>query len=148
MKSEIDWALEAHSIWLKKFRDFLNGRVPFDVTRIGVADQCDFGEWLDKEAYRLIPKRLHKDICTTHTAFHRIAAELVQKIREKRFAEAHEDIAPDGQLNQASEQLAKLLLKATRRKPLANASAQEEVPANTQENPSTKPDSPPTLPEP
>lgn len=154
MKSEIDHALESHSIWLKRFRDFLNGRASFDVTRTGVTDQCDFGKWLNQEGYRLMPEQLHKDICAAHATFHRIADEVVQKIREKRFAEARLYIASNGLLNRASEQLTKSLLNATLREPHANASAQKEVPASTQENPATSPDPatnpdpPPTVPEP
>lgn len=117
MKSEIEQALEAHAAWRKHFKDFLHGKASFDVALAGVTDQCAFGKWLDHEGDRLMPEDLHGDICAAHAAFHQTAAEIVQKIKEKRFAEAHADVAPDGALNHASEKLAKLLLKASLREP-------------------------------
>lgn len=50
---------------------------------------------------------------SAHDEFHRIASEIIQKIKEKRFAEAHADSASDGALNRASARLSESLLKAS-----------------------------------
>lgn len=87
----------------------------------------------------MIPSELHDEICTVHAEFHQIAADIIQKIKEKRFAEAQEDIAPDGSLNQATERLRQLLLKLSFREqvgagsllppgePASNAPGSEEL---------------------
>lgn len=41
-----------------------------------------------------------------------MAAEIIVKIKERRFAEAHADISSDGPLNRASVRMSKFLLKA------------------------------------
>lgn len=122
MKNEIDLALRAHTAWRSKFKNFLNGKASFSIDSIGATDQCDFGRWLDHEGYRMIPASLHDEICAVHQEFHQIAADIVRKIKEKRFAEAKEDISPDGAFNQASNRLRELLLKLSLREPNPAAS--------------------------
>jgi hypothetical protein len=111
MKSEIRAALHAHAAWRKQFRDILNGRVPFDLEQISATDQCIFGQWLNNEGQRLIPADLHQEISAAHKEFHQFAAEILQKIRQKRYAEARVDISPDGGLNRASLRLRKMLVQ-------------------------------------
>lgn len=117
MKKEIEEALHAHALWRKRFRDFLNGRASIDIATVSATDQCDFGKWLDREGHRMIPSELHGEICAAHKEFHQIAAGIIQKIKEKRFAEAHEDISQEGSLNRASSRLGDLLLKLSLREP-------------------------------
>lgn len=123
MKSEIEAALHAHTLWRTRFKDFLNGKAAFDIDTISATDQCEFGKWLDHEGYRMIPSSLHDEICRVHKEFHLIAAGIIQKIKDKRFAEAKADIAQDGALNQASMRLRDLLLKLSLREPGAAATA-------------------------
>ncbi len=112
MKFEIDAALMAHSAWKKHFRDYLNGKASLDTTAIGDGHRCQFGDWLDNEGHRLMPKKRQGEIRFAHDEFHRIAAEILEKIRNKQFAEVRDDIAADGVLNRASARLSELLLKA------------------------------------
>lgn len=111
MKGEIEAALKAHAAWRERFKDILNGRAPFDLVIISDAHQCVLGKWLDSEGYRMIPSELHSEICVVHTEFHHIAADIIQKIKDKRYAEAQEAIALDGPLNQTSLKLRGLLVK-------------------------------------
>lgn len=117
MRFEIDAALKAHSVWRKRFRDYLNGKASFDVMSVGDSHQCQFGHWLDNEGHRLMPTKRQGEIRCAHDDFHRVAAEILQKIKEKRFAEVRADIGPDGVLNQASVRLSELLLKARLHEP-------------------------------
>jgi hypothetical protein len=117
MKIEIEEALHAHALWRKQFKDFLSGRAAFDLEKVGATDQCIFGKWLENEGCRLIPAELHDEICAVHKEFHLIAAEIIRKIKEKQFAEAREDISPDGSLNRASLRLRDMLLKLSLREP-------------------------------
>lgn len=129
MKSEIEQALAAHAAWRKRFKDYLNGRAAFDTASAGATDQCQFGKWLNREGYRLMPTDLYGDIRAAHEEFHRIAAGIVQKIRDKQFAEARQDLAADGPFNGASERLAGVLLKATLREPGKGGARPEAEPA-------------------
>lgn len=125
IKSEVEQALDSHAAWRKGFKEFLAGREAFDVAIVGVTDQCAFGQWLGKEGYRLIPTQLHIDICAAHLTFHQVAAEIMQLIKVKQFAEAREAVSSGGKLDKASERLAELLKKATLRDPVSkSASAQ------------------------
>lgn len=128
MKSEIEQALEAHAAWRKHFRDFLNGRGSFDTATVGANDQCQFGQWLNREGSRLMPVSLYSDIRAAHDEFHRVAAGIVQKIKDKQFAEANKDLAADGPFNQASEKLKGILLRATLRAPGGASPAAEAAP--------------------
>lgn len=119
MKFEIDAALTAHSAWRKRFRDYLNGKASFDTMAVGDSHQCQFGNWLDHEGYRLMPTKRQGEIRSAHDDFHRIAADILQKIKEKRFAEVRADIGADGVLNRASVRLSELLLKARLHEPSA-----------------------------
>lgn len=133
MKIEIEEALLAHSAWRKRFKDYLNGKAPFDVNLASDSHHCQFGDWLDHEGYRLMPEKRRTEIRVAHDEFHRVAGGIVQKIHEKRFAEAKEDLAADGPLNRASARLTEALVKAKLHEPTAVA------PANSPEgDPSTK----------
>lgn len=133
MKIEIEEALLAHSAWRKRFKDYLNGKASFDAALAGDSHRCQFGNWLDHEGYRLMPEKRRLEIQEAHNEFHRVADGIVRKIQEKRFAEAKEDLAADGPLNQASARLSESLVKAKLHEPTAVA------PANSPEaDPSTQ----------
>ena len=122
MKNEIESALKAHAAWRERFKDILNGRAPFDLAKISATNQCIFGQWLDNEGYRMIPSELHDEIRVVHQEFHQIAAEIIQKIKEKRYTEAKNDISLEGALNQKSIRLRSLLAKLSFRESAATSS--------------------------
>ena len=130
MKSEIEEALQAHSAWRERFKDILYGRAPFDLAKISATDQCILGKWLANEGYRMIPSALHDEICAVHQEFHQIAADIIQKIKDKRYAEAKKDIELEGALNQTSLRLRSLLAKLSFKEP-----AKAEMPAAESEQP-------------
>ena len=134
MKSEIEEALQDHALWRKCFRDYLNGRAPFDPAAACASDRCVFGEWLDDQGRRLLPAELEGEVRSAHDEFHRLAAEVIAMIQEKRYAEAHRDISQDGPLNRASARLTEALLKAQLHEGSAMGSgtpADASVPATT-----------------
>lgn len=122
MKSEIKAALDAHAAWRDHFKDILHGRAPFDLNKISANDHCVLGKWLKDEGHRMIPSELHDEICTVHQEFHRIAADIIQKIKDKQYTEAHKAISLDGPLNQTSIRLRKLLMQLSFSKPAAENS--------------------------
>lgn len=132
MKSEVAQALHAHSAWRKHFKDFLNGKASFDVASAGDSHHCQFGDWLDHEGYRLMPEKRRTEVQQAHDEFHRVAAGIVEKIQQKRFAEAKEDLASDGPLNRASARLTESLVKAKLHEPTAvppaSSPKKDEVP--------------------
>ncbi len=137
MREEIDAALHAHAAWRAHFKDYLSGRTSFDTKLAGATDQCDFGRWLAKEGYRLMPSEIHGQIIEAHAEFHRVAGVIVNNIKDKRFDLVKQDLAPEGAFNLSSARLAALLRKASLRK----ASLRERVgPAPAQ--PDTAPPSP------
>lgn len=119
MKSEIEAALQAHAAWREHFKDILNGRATFDLKSIASHDQCVLGKWLINEGQRMIPAELHKEIYAVHQDFHRLAADIIQKIKDKRYAEAHEDISLEGPLNLTSLKMRSLLVKLSFKEPPA-----------------------------
>lgn len=119
IKNEIEDALAAHAAWRKHFKDYLNGRAAFNLATAGSSDCCKFGQWLNREGHRLMPPQIHGDIRTAHDDFHRIAAEIIQRIKQAQFAEVLDAMAPGGAFNQASEKLASLLHKASLRDEVA-----------------------------
>ncbi len=123
LREEIDAALHAHAAWRKHFKDFLNGRASFETNLAGVTDQCDFGRWLAKEGYRLMPSEIHGQILEVHAEFHHVAGEIVRKIKEKHFAEVRQDLSAGGPFNRASAKLSDLLHKASLREKSATAAA-------------------------
>lgn len=139
MKIEIEEALHAHALWRKQFKDFLNGRGSIEIAKVNATDQCIFGKWLNNEGYRMIPSELYDEICTVHKEFHQTAAGIIQKIKEKRFAEAREDISQDGALNQVSLRLNALLLKLSLRElsVAVSTSPQKEQPQGLEDPPQT-----------
>ena len=136
MKSEIEAALQAHAAWREHFKDILNGRAAFDLTLISSTDHCSLGKWLLNEGPRMMPADLHDEICTVHREFHRIAADILQKIKEKRYTEAHADIALEGPLNQTSIRLRSLLVKLSFKEPAVAAfpAVENEPPSAAQES--------------
>jgi hypothetical protein len=144
MKFEIEAALMAHSAWRKRFRDYLNGKASFDIKAAGDSHQCQFGNWLDNEGHRLMPQERQGDIRAAHDEFHRIATEIIQKITEKRFAEARADIASDGALNRASSRLSELLLKASLHEPTARGAPQATESAQVSQGSEKPPEPSPT----
>lgn len=121
MKMEIEQALQAHSAWRKHFWDYLHGKASFDVTSAGDSHHCQLGGWLDNEGRRLMPEKRHAKVRQAHDEFHQVAAGILQKIRDKRFAEAKQDLAVDGPLNRASARLSEFLVKARLHEPAASA---------------------------
>lgn len=149
MKSEIEQALDAHAAWRKHFRDFLNGRGSFDTATVGANDQCQFGQWLNREGGRLMPASLYGDIRAAHDEFHHVAAGIIQKIKDKQFAEARLDLAPEGAFNSASERLKAILLKASLRKEGegGGAAGAESAPAAAPTPPEAPSTAPPAAPD-
>jgi hypothetical protein len=139
MKFEIEAALMAHAAWRKHFRDYLNGKASFDISTAGDSHRCQFGNWFDNEGHRLMPQKRHDDIRAAHDEFHRVAAEILQKLKEKRFAEVRADISSDGALNRASARLSELLLKASLHEPAAvgapQATESAQVPQESEKPP-------------
>lgn len=83
LHSQIDEALQAHTIWKTKLRGAVKtGRLPKPARDIACDDQCGFGKWLirlksdpdvtGKEGYRLVAE--------AHTAFHRVAGDVASKV--------------------------------------------------------------------
>lgn len=126
MKSEIEAALQAHSLWREHFKDILHGRAPFDLDMISSTNQCVFGQWLSNEGKQLIPAALYSEICLQHQEFHQIAAGIIQNIKDKNFADAKNALELKGSLNQASLRLRSLLTKMSFMPPAAAKPGEDE----------------------
>lgn len=113
LKEDIADAIQAHGAWKAKFRDYLSGKTAIDLATVGQTHCCKLGQWLEHEGLRLLPQKDHDEVCKLHAEFHRVAAEVTGKIKQKDFNGARKDLAPDGVFNQASHNLMACLLKAT-----------------------------------
>ena len=109
-REEIDAVLAAHAAWKARFHDFLVGRSGVDVDVLGTTDHCAFGNWLDNYGAKYLKKAQYEEIGALHAAFHKVAAEVVAKLKARDFAGAHALIAAGGELERASQALAARLL--------------------------------------
>jgi len=109
-REEIDAVLAAHAAWKARFHDFLVGRSGVDVAVLGTTDHCAFGNWLDRYGAQYLKKAQYEEIDALHAAFHKVAAEVVAKLKARDFAGAHALIAAGGEMEQASSALAAKLL--------------------------------------
>lgn len=109
-REEIDAVLAAHAAWKSRFHDFLVGRSGVDVSVLGTTDHCAFGSWLANYGAKYLKKEQYEEIDALHAAFHRVAADVVAKLKARDFAGAHAMIAQGGELEQASTALAARLL--------------------------------------
>ncbi len=139
LKQDIEDAIQVHGAWKTKFRDYLSGKTAIDLDVVGQTSSCKLGKWLEQEGRRLLPQRDHAEICKLHAEFHHAAAEVTSKIKQKNFAAARNNLAPDGAFNEASRILTACLLKAllhTPSKPVpsepvtAEAKPVDEAPAS------------------
>lgn len=110
-REEIDAVLAAHAAWKARFHDFLVGRSGLDIATLGTTDHCAFGNWLDRYGAKYLPKAQYEEIAALHAEFHRVAAEVAEKLKRHDFAGAHALIAQGGKLDHASGALAARLLK-------------------------------------
>lgn len=109
-REEIDAVLAAHIAWKARFNDFLVGRAGVDVAVLGTTDHCAFGNWLDNYGTKYLKKAQYEEIDMLHAAFHKIAADVVARLKARDFAGAHAMIAQGGEMEQASTALAAKLL--------------------------------------
>lgn len=109
-REEIDAVLAAHAAWKTRFHDFLVGRTGLDIATLGTTDHCAFGNWLERYGAKYLKPAQFEEIDALHAEFHRVAAEVAEKLKRHDFAGAHALIAQGGKLDQASSALAARLL--------------------------------------
>ncbi len=109
-REEIDAVLAAHAAWKARFHDFLVGRSGADISVLGTTDHCAFGNWLDNYGAKHLKKGQYEEIDALHAAFHRIAADVANKLKAHDFAGARALVAHGGELEQSSAALAARLL--------------------------------------
>ena len=127
IKRDIEYAIYIHGVWKVRFRDFLSGRAPMDMSFVGQPHACKLGHWLDNEARRMLSPEDHAEACHLHARFHQVSGDIVACIKRRDFETARQTLAPAGPFDQASHGLAAFLRKMPlRRKPQARTSAPPE----------------------
>ena len=112
LKHEIEQAIADHAAWKARFRDFINGKIELDATTVGKENQCQFGQWIEKEGERmLLPKEVHDEVFSLHAEFHRVAATVVEKKNKGDIKGAHHDLTAHGAFGKASAALMQRMLK-------------------------------------
>jgi hypothetical protein len=125
IKRDIEYAIHIHGVWKTRFRDFLSGRAPMDMSVVGQTHACKLGHWLDNEARRMLSAEDHAEACRLHEQFHQVAGGIVDRIKQKEFGAARQALVPAGDFDQASRELAAFLRKkALRGWPRNEAGAQ------------------------
>jgi hypothetical protein len=114
IKRDIEYAIYIHGVWKTRFRNFLSGRAPMDISSVGRADCCKLGQWLDNEARRMLSPADHSEAHRLHTHFHAVCGSIVDNIKRRDFGQAREALVTDGAFDEASHSLAAFL----RRMPL------------------------------
>lgn len=133
LKQDIEHAIQAHGAWKTRFRDYLSGKTAIDLNAVGETNCCKLGQWLEQEGRKLLPQKNHEEISRLHAEFHQVAAEVTRKIKQKDFAGARKDLAPDGIFNQASRNLTTCLLKTVQHNQSKPAASEATAEANTAE---------------
>lgn len=111
IKRDIEYAIYIHGVWKVRFRDFLSGRAPMDLSAVGQPHACKLGHWLDNEARRMLSPEDHEEACRLHAHFHQVSGDVVECIKRKDFETARQTLVPAGPFDQASHQLAAFLRK-------------------------------------
>ena len=111
IKRDIEYAIYIHGVWKVRFRDFLSGRAPMDLSVIGQPHACKLGDWLDNEARRMLSPEDHAEACQLHAHFHQVSGDIVACIKRKDFETARQTLVPGGLFDQASHGLAAFLRK-------------------------------------
>jgi Ser/Thr protein kinase RdoA (MazF antagonist) len=109
-REEIDAILAAHASWKARFRDFLAGKTGMDIATLGDTEHCAFGSWLDHYGAKHLKKEQFEEIGALHAEFHKVAADIVARLKSHDYDGAHAAIAAGGALEQASGALAARLL--------------------------------------
>ena len=130
IKRDIEYAIHIHGVWKARFRDFLSGRGPMDLSAVGQSHACKLGHWLDNEARRMLSPEDHTEACRLHALFHQVSGDIVECIKRKDFETARQTLVPAGPFDQASHGLAAFLRKMPlRHRSQARASAPPETEA-------------------
>ena len=130
IKRDIEYAIYIHGAWKTRFRDFLSGRSPMDLSVVGQPHACKLGLWLDDEARRMLSPEDHAEACRLHARFHQVSGDVVACIKRRDFETARQTLVPAGAFDQASHQLAAFLRRMPlRHKPQARASGSPEAEA-------------------
>ncbi|MBW8371757.1 MAG: CZB domain-containing protein [Thiobacillus sp.] len=111
IKRDIEYAIYIHGAWKTRFRDFLSGRAPMDLSVVGQSHACKLGHWLDNEARRMLSPEDHAEACRLHAHFHQVSGDIVDCIKRKDFETARQTLVPAGSFDQASHGLAAYLRK-------------------------------------
>lgn len=111
IKRDIEYAIYIHGVWKVRFRDFLGGRAPIDLSDVGQPHACKLGHWLDNEARRMLSPEDHAEACRLHAHFHQVSGDIVACIKRKDFEAARQTLVPAGPFDQASHGLAAFLRK-------------------------------------
>jgi methyl-accepting chemotaxis protein len=131
IRRDIEYAIQTHGEWKTRFRDFLSGRAPMDLSVVGQSHACKLGHWLDNEARRMLSPEDHAEACRLHTHFHEVAGDIVDSIKQKDYGGARQALGPSGTFDQASHGLAAFLRKMPlRSKPKSEAGAPPEAEAS------------------
>ena len=109
-KEEIDAVLAAHAAWKARFRNFLAGKTGMDIATLGDTEHCAFGSWLDSYGAKLLKKEQFEEIGALHAEFHKVAGDIVSRLKGRDYDGAHAAVAAGGSLEQASGALAARLL--------------------------------------
>lgn len=109
-REEIDQILATHTAWKAHFRDYLAGRAALDATIVSDAEQCQLGAWLIGYGPKYLRQEQLIELDSLHKEFHRVAADILYRIKTQDFDGARFAIASEGTLEQASAALANKLL--------------------------------------
>ena len=113
MKEEIQKAIAAHGAWKMNLRDFLDGKKDLDATKVGMANQCEFGKWLEQDAKKELASH-HAEISTLHAKFHQVAADVVRKRKAGDTKSAEASLSIKGDFAQASSALVNKLMAVSK----------------------------------
>jgi Chemoreceptor zinc-binding domain len=101
----IDRAIAVHKKWKVAFTEFMQGKVDFDPVQVARNDRCLLGQWRESDGREQLLPGDYMTIHTLHTAFHQVAAQVVDLTHRGERAEAWALTADGGLFAQRSASL-------------------------------------------
>jgi hypothetical protein len=112
LDDSITKAITTHEEWIARLRTVIsNGGSDLDARKVGRADECDFGKWLDSRSTRAKGSARWAELGELHARFHDATARVVALVDERRRADAIASVRPGGEFSHAANDLLNALRK-------------------------------------
>jgi methyl-accepting chemotaxis protein len=113
---DFDDAIVSHLKWKIRLHDFLSGKGgKLDSATVADARACELGRWMDGEGRRYQEVEDYRALVEKHTAFHRVAAEVLRLAESGDRAGAMAMLANGREFSSASRGIVGAIMRLEQR---------------------------------